>query len=125
VDVSQQGGKVSHVVHGFRLESIPEEMAVATVFAIVIEHIATGYSLDGLAHAFASLTNQQMQMVRHQAIGIKNAIAPTRRSFVIVSETHSVESGDELEVVLLIVEYFLVVYSAHHDVVDTRSGFLT
>ena len=100
-------------------------MSVTTVLAVIIEHIATSNALDSLTHGLSALTYQQMQMVWHQAIGIISTIAPAWCPFVVVTKTHSVECRDELEIVLFIIKYLLVVDTTYHHMVNTRSRLLS
>ena len=125
MDVTEQGGKVCHIVNRLRFESIFEQVPVATVLAVIIEHIATGNALDSLTHGLSALTYQQMQMVRHQTIGIISTFAPAWCPFVVVTKTHSVECRDELEIVLFIIKYLLVVDTTYHHMVNPRSRLLS
>ena len=40
----------------------------------VVVHIGTGYALDGFAHALLAFPNEQMEVIRHEAIGIVGTI---------------------------------------------------
>ena len=80
-------------------------------------HISSeSYSLNGIAYTLVTLTNEQVNMVRHQAVGIERAIGATTKTIVIILIAHPIERIDELVIVLCLFEYVLVVNSTHHHV---------
>lgn len=63
VDVAQEGGEIGHVVDGLRLEAFLEEVAVATVLAVVVVDVGAGYALDGFSHGLFALSDEQVEVV--------------------------------------------------------------
>lgn len=63
MDVAQECGEVGHVVYGLALEALFEEVTVAAVFTIVVIDVAAGYALDGVAHGFLALSDEQVEVV--------------------------------------------------------------
>ena len=63
VDVAQEGGEIGHVVDGLRLEAFLEEVAVATVLAIVVVDVAAGNALEGFSHGLFALSDEQVEVV--------------------------------------------------------------
>ena len=74
MDVPQQRDEIAHVVYRLALETVLEKMAGALIFQIEILRIGNGNALDGWHQPFIELAKQQVDMVRHQAIGIDNAM---------------------------------------------------
>ena len=121
MDVSQQDCEVGHVVNGFALEALFEQVSVAPVLSIIIVHITAGYSFYRLAYTLFALTNEQVKVVAHKAVGVICAVASAGVPFVIVPNTHAVEGVDELVVVFLVFKDGLMINTTHHHMVDTGS----
>ena len=119
--ISQQYGKVLHVVDRLALEALFEQVAVATVFPIIIVHVGACYALDGLSHSFIAFAYQEVEVVAHEAVGIIAAVTATSVALVIVPNAHPVEGVDELVVVFLVLKDILVVDASHHHVEYSRT----
>ena len=115
--ISQQYGEVGHVVDGLALKAFFEQVTVATVLLIIIVHVGACYALDGLSHSFIALTNEQVKVVAHKAVGVICAVASAGVPFVIVPNTHAVEGVDELVVVFLVFKDGLMINTTHHHMV--------
>lgn len=63
VDIAQEGGEIGHVVDGLALEALLEEVAVATVLAVVVVDVAAGYALEGFSHGLFALSDEQVEVV--------------------------------------------------------------
>ena len=87
-------------------------MAIASVLSIIIVDVGAGYALHGLAHGLLALTNEQVEVIRHEAIGIYGATGATRQAHVIILNTNPVKGSDELEVVFLVLKDILVVLAS-------------
>ena len=98
-------------------------MAIAPVLSIIIVHVGAGYALHGLSHALLALTDEQVEVVRHEAVGVIGAVASAGVAFVIVAHSHPVKGCDELEVVFLVLKDILVVDASHHHVEYPRARF--
>ena len=68
--VTQQGDKITHIVYRLALEAVLEQVPHPTVLLIIMEYIARRNRLDHLAHPPLLLTQQQVNVVRHQAVGV-------------------------------------------------------
>ena len=104
------------LVRRFALEAFFEEVAVAPVLSIIIVHVGAGYALHGLAHALFALTDEQVEVVRHETVGIVGAVAAARVALIVIPHPHTVEGGDELVVVLLVLKDILMIDASHHHV---------
>lgn len=118
MNVAQQHSEVGHIIDRLALETFFEQMAIAPILAVIVVHIGTGYALDGFAHALLAFPNEQMEVIRHEAIGIVGTIGSAGFPVVIKAHAHPVEGDNELIVVLGILEDVLVVDTTHHDVID-------
>ena len=96
-------------------------MSVASVLPIIIVHVAAGYALYGLAYALLALTNEQVEMISHEAVGVIGAVASAGVALIVVTHTHPVKGIDELVVVFLVLKDILVVDAAHHHVEYPRT----
>ena len=96
-------------------------MAVASVLPIIIVHVGTCYAFDGLSHSFIALTDEQVEVISHEAVGVITAVTATGVALVIVPNAHPVEGIDELVVVLLVLKDILVVDASHHHVEYPRA----
>ena len=74
MDIPQQRDEIGHIVYRLALETVLEKMAGAIIFLIEILRIGNGNALDGWHQPFIELTKQQVDMVRHEAIGIDDAM---------------------------------------------------
>ena len=79
---------------------------------IIIVNVATGQTLDNFAYLLVALTNEQMEVIGHEAIGVIGAVASAGVALVIVAHSHPVKGGDELEVVFLVLKDILVVLAS-------------
>ena len=79
---------------------------------IIIVNVATGQTLDNFAYLLVALTNEQMEVIGHEAIGIYGATGATRQAHVIILNTNPVKGSDELEVVFLVLKDILVVLAS-------------
>lgn len=94
-------------------------MAVAPVLSIIIVHVRVCYPLHRLAYELLALTDEEVEVVAHEAVGVITAVPTTGVAFVIVPNAHAVEGIDELDelvVVLLVLKDILVVDASHHHV---------
>jgi hypothetical protein len=82
---------------------------------IIIVNIATCQTLDNFAYLLVALTNEQMEVVGHEAIGIYGATGATRQAHVIILNTNPVKGSHELVIVLSILEDILMIDASHHD----------
>ena len=87
-------------------------MAIASVLSIIIVDVGAGYALHGLAHALFALTDEQVEVIRHEAVGVIGAVASAGVALVIVTHPHAVEGVDKLVVVLLVLKDILVVLAS-------------
>jgi len=71
--------------------------------------------LHRFSHRFFALTDDQVKMVGHEAVGIIGAVAATGVAIVIVAHAHTVEGIDELVVVFLVLKDILMIDASHHD----------
>jgi hypothetical protein len=85
---------------------------------IIIVNVATGQTLDNFAYLLVALTNEQMEVIGHEAIGIYGATGATRQAHVIILNTNPVKGSHELVIVLSILEYVLVIDASHHHMMD-------
>ena len=115
VDVTQEHREVGHVVDWLALETLLEQVAIAPVLSIIVIDIATSNALNSLSHCLFALTDEQVEMVGHEAVGIIGAVAATGVAFVIVPDAHTVEGIDELVVVFLVLKDILMIDASHHD----------
>ena len=74
MDIPQQSDEIAHIVYGLTLETILEKMAGAFIFQIEILRIGNGNTLDGWHQPFIEFAKQQVDMIRHQAIGVDDAM---------------------------------------------------
>jgi hypothetical protein len=119
--ISQQYDEVLHVVDGFALEALFEQVSVATVLPIIIVHVGTCNAFDGLSHSFIAFANQEVEVVAHEAVGVIAAVTATSVALVIIPNAHPVEGIDELVVVFLVLKDILVVDASHHHVEYPRT----
>ncbi len=103
------------------LESFLEKMSAATVLPIIIVHVGTCYALHRLAHGLLALTDEQVEVIRHQTIGIERTIGATSKTIVIILIAHPIERIDKLVIVFCFFEYVLVVNPTHHHVEYPRA----
>ena len=83
-------------------------MSIAQVLMIIIVNVATCQALYCLSYLLVALSDEQMEMVGHEAIGIYGAAGATRQSQVVVLNTYPVKGHHELVIVLSILEDILV-----------------
>ena len=122
VDVTEEGGEVVHVVDRLGTESLLEEMTAATVLAVVVIDVGICNTLDGLGNGFLALTDEQVEVVGHQTVGVVGAALGDGCAVVVVDEAHAVDAVEEELIVFLVLEDNLVVDTTHHDVVDSSGG---
>ena len=113
------GSKRQSRADGLALEALFEQVAVATVFPIIIVHVGTCYALDGLSHSFIAFAYQEVEVVAHEAVGVIAAVTATGVALVIVPKAHAVEGVDELVVVFLVFKDGLMINTTHHHMVYT------
>ena len=106
---------------GLALETLFEQVSVATVLPIIIVHVGACYAFDGLSHSFIAFAYQEVKVVAHEAVGVIAAVAATGVAIVIVPNAHPVEGIDELVVVFLVLKDILVVDASHHHVEYPRT----
>ena len=94
-------------------------MTIAAIFSIEVINVRAGDALDGVSNGFFTLTYEQVEVVRHQAVGIVSAIGAAGIAIIIVLDAHAVEGVDEMVIVLCIAEYFLMINTSHHYMEDT------
>ena len=119
--ISQQYSEVGHVVDGFALEALLEQVSVAPVLSIIIVHVGTCYAFYGLSHSFIAIANQEVKVVAHEAVGVIAAVTATSVALVIIHNAYPVEGVDELVVVFLVFKDILVVDASHHHVEYPRT----
>lgn len=74
MDIPQQRDEIGHIVYRLALETVLEKMAGAIIFLIEILRIGDGDTPDGRHQPLVEFAEQQVHMIRHQAIGIDNAM---------------------------------------------------
>lgn len=108
MDVSQEGGEVVHVVDRLRFESLAEEVTVAPVLVVIVIDVAAGDALHGHGKVVVALANEQMEVIRHEAVGVEGIVAPgrgaVRGAVRFKGLGHVVERVEETVVVFLVLE---------------------
>ena len=104
MDVSQEGGEVVHVVDRLRFESLAEEVTVAPVLVVIVIDVAAGDALHGHGKVVVALANEQMEVIRHEAVGVEGIVAPGRGAVRFKGLGHVVERVEETVVVFLVLE---------------------
>lgn len=122
MNVTEEGGEVVHVVDGLAAETLLEEVTAALVLAVVIIDVSVCDALYGLGNSPLPLTDKQMEMVAHEAVGIVGATLGDGCAIVIIDEAHAEEAVQKKAVVLLILEDHLMVDATHHHMVDSGGG---
>lgn len=122
MDVTEEGGEVVHVVDGLAAETLLEEVAAALVLAVVIIDVSVCDALYGLGSSLLPLTDEQVEVVAHEAIGIVGATLSDGRAVIVVDEAQAEEAVQKKAVVLLILEDHLMVDATHHHMVDSGGG---
>ena len=74
MDIPQQSDEIAHIVYRLALETVLEKMAGTLIFQIEILRIGNGNTFDGWHQPLIELAKQQMDMIRHQAIGVDDAM---------------------------------------------------
>ena len=74
MDIPQQSDEITHIVDRLALETVLKKMAGAFIFQIEILRIGNGNALDGWHQPLIEFAKQQVDMIRHEAIGIDNAM---------------------------------------------------
>ena len=125
VDIPQQRGEILHIVDRFALETILKEMA--RVLIMLVEILCIGYSdaFHGSCQPFVQLSNQQMYMIRHQTIGVYDAMRRQRFPVLVFRKCLLFHQTYELPVVLARLEDVLPVDTSQHHVVNSRSALLS
>ena len=71
---------------------------------IIIVNVATGQTLDCFANPLVALTDEQVEVIGHETIGIYRATGTTGQTIVIILNANPVKSGDELVIVFHILK---------------------
>lgn len=85
VDIAQEGGEIGHVVDGLALEALLEEVAVATVLAVVVVDVAAGYAgdmdeelanelLDDIDYHFNKVKCRKIEMMMPKLMGMVESV---------------------------------------------------
>ena len=74
MDIPQQSDEIAYIVYRLALETILAKMAGTFIFQIEILRISNGNALDGWHQPLIEFAKQQMDMIRHQAIGVDDAM---------------------------------------------------
>lgn len=100
-------------------------MAAAFVLAVEVIGVGIYNAFEGLVDRLFALTDEQVEVVAHEAIGVVGATLRDGRAVNVVDEAHALQTTEEILVVLGILEDHLVVDTTHHDVVDTGWCFIS
>ena len=100
-------------------------MATTFVLAVEVVGVGIGNSFEGLVNRLFSFTDEQVEVVAHEAVGIVGAALRDGRAVNVVDESHALQTAEEILIVLGILENHLVVDTTHHDVVDTGGCFVS
>ena len=74
MNIPHQSNEIAHIVYRFALETVLEKMARTFIFQIKILRVGNGNALDGWHQPLVEFAKQQVDMIRHQAIGIDDAM---------------------------------------------------
>ena len=110
------------LVRRFALEAFFEEVAVAPVLSIIIVHVGACYSLHCLAHALFALTDEQVEVVRHKAVGVVGAVASAGVALIVVAHSHPVKGVDALDLWSLCLQRTEVVKDIDYRLPPPRSA---
>ena len=112
-------------VHRFAAEALLEEMPAAHVLAVVVIDVRVGDALERLAHFFLALAEEQVEVVGHEAVGVIGAVLSGWKALVVVTDAEALHALHKVLIIFRIFEDYLVVDSAHHDVVDAGGGSMS
>ena len=90
--------------------------------SVVVIDVGIGNALEGLADGFLALTNEDVKVIAHEAVGVVGAALGNGRFVIVVDESHAEEAVKKEPVVLFVLEDDLVVDTTHHDMVDASGG---
>lgn len=100
-------------------------MPAAEVLAVVVVDVRVSQAFDGLAYFLVALAEEQVEVVGHEAIGVVGAVLSGGKAFVVVADAESLHALHKVLIIFRVLEDYLMVDSAHHDVVDAGGGSMS
>ena len=121
MDIPQQSDEIPHVVNRLTLETVLEKMAGTFVFQIEILRIGNGNALDGWHQPLIEFAKQQVDMIRHEAIGVDDAMRRQRMPLLVFRMSLKSEQLSELPIIRPLLKDILMIDTPQHNVVDART----
>lgn len=125
MDVSDERDEVSHIVDGFALEAVLEQLALALVLLVVMDSIRDANALDDRRQSLGTLSDEEMNMVGHEAIGVEGATGWKRMTELVDRTGDLFDQFQKLPEILGIFEDVLLVDTSEHYVIDASTAGLS
>ena len=85
----------------------------------LIVHIRGSYPFYCHTYLILTFTDELMNMVRHQAISIKDIVSSRGGTIRLIRQSHHIQGIKKLVIVLLLLKNVLVIYTTHHHVINS------
>jgi len=125
MDECEYGGELVDGIYGLRTETVLEEVPAALILAVEVVDVSVSNTFQRLPDFFLTFADEQMEMVRHEAVGIVRAVLSGGHPLVIVTDAKSFHTGHEVLIIFRVLEDQLMVDSAHHHMIDAGRGSMS
>ena len=121
MDIAQQCHEVWHIIYRLALEAVLEQVAGAAVLLVVVDGVHNTQMLDGATYILLIDPQQQVYVVRHQAVGVERAEWWQAVALLVVLLQHLCHATQHPRIVFPIFKNILPVNAAKHHMVDTSA----
>ena len=125
VDVSKQGDKVAGIADRLAAEAVMEQRPKAFMPLVIVADIGNANAFHHHTDVLSALSNEQMNVVVHQAVGMNVTVGRYGLSVLVLRSCDGFKDFEEFAPVLIVGKDIAAIDASHHHVIDSGVTILT